>query len=168
MVSGWEWFTWTRLTGTQINNLISYKEVYSSINKEYIHINSLYIDSISQDTGTYYMANFKDINIQFIEKFAYKRRDYIILNRIITNYSNTNKRLFKIGLIDSSACNCDFSPQELNHLFWACPLQRQKIYYSLKQLKLQEPFSIEYLLENIGKKIGKKKLLLLYANLFVK
>jgi len=59
-------------------------------------------------------------------------------------------------LSESPVCNCGFSPQNLNHLFWACPLliaQRQKIYYYLKQLKHRNLFSIKYLLGNISKTI---------------
>jgi len=71
------------------------------------------------------MTNFRDINVQFVEKFAYKRKNYITLIRIITGYMNTNNRLFKIGFIDLPTCNCgsiNFVPQNLNHIFWACLL----------------------------------------------
>jgi len=45
------------------------------------------------------MTNFKDIKIQFIERLAYKRRDFVTLIRIIIGYMNTNNRLFKMGII---------------------------------------------------------------------
>jgi len=73
-----------------------------------------------------------------------------------SGYTNTNKRLFRIGFVVSPDCNCGYSPQDLNHLFWACPLlgeQRQKLCSRLRQLKLQSPFSIEYLLGNINKSV---------------
>jgi len=144
------------LTGTQIANLVSYKEVYNSIHEEYLLIDSRVIDSISRGTGTNYMTNFNDTKIQFIERLTHKRKDCIILTRIITGYMNTNKRLFKMR-VDSSDCVCGFSPQDLNHLFRACPLlndQRQRLYHCLIQLELQHPFSIEYLLRNINKTIA--------------
>jgi len=62
-----------------------------------------------------------------------------------------------MGLIDSPACKCGFVSQDINHLFWACPFlvnKRQKLYKSLRQYNLQDPFSIEYLIGNIGKKIA--------------
>jgi len=46
------------LKGTQVENLVSYKEVYSSMHEEYLLIDSGVIDSISRGTGTYYMTNF--------------------------------------------------------------------------------------------------------------
>jgi len=115
-----------------------------------------YINYIHQGTGAYYMNNFKNIKINFIEKLAYKRREYTrILTRIITGYGNTRLRLFKMGLIESPVCKCDYEIQDINHPFWAYPLlanQRQSLYKSLRQSKLQDPFSVEYLIGNIGKK----------------
>jgi len=72
--------------GTPVNNLISYKEIISSLAKEYKSIDLYFIDNISQGTGSYYMYNFREINIKFIKKLAYKRRDYILLIRIISIY----------------------------------------------------------------------------------
>jgi len=37
--------------GTQIKNLISYIEVYSSLNEKYLQIDYMFIDSISHGTG---------------------------------------------------------------------------------------------------------------------
>jgi len=69
-----------------------------------------FINNISQGMGSYYMNNFRDIKIKFIEKLAYKRRDYIVLMRIISEYYNTNYRLFRMGVVESPACNCSFPP----------------------------------------------------------
>jgi len=142
------------LTGIQTNNLVSFKEVISSFNKGYEMINFTFIDNISEDTGAYYTNNFRGINTRFIEKLAYKRREYTILIRMVIGYGNTNNRLFKMGLIDSPACNCDFVPQDLNHFFGDCPflrIQRKKLYRLLRQRNLQDPFLIEYLLGNLDK-----------------
>jgi len=54
------------------------------------------------------MNNFRDINIKFIEKLAYKRREYTILIRVISGYANTKNRMFKMKLVDSLACDCGF------------------------------------------------------------
>jgi len=67
--------------------------------------------------------------VQFIDKLAFKRKDAVILIRIISGHMNTNNRSFKMGLIESLDYN-GFSSQDLNYLFWACPLlteQRQKL-----------------------------------------
>jgi len=102
------------------------------------------------------MNNFRKINIKFIEKLAYRRREYTSLFRIISGYANTQYRLFRMGVVDFPACSCGFLIQDLN-LFWACPIldnQRKKLYHSLKICKFQSPFSVEYLLDNINKRIA--------------
>jgi len=55
------------------------------------------------------MKNFREIKINFVEKLAYKRREYVILIKIITEYVNTCNKLFKMGFIDSPASKCGFS-----------------------------------------------------------
>jgi len=145
------------LTGAVLNNLLSYKELVSSIRHDYIKIDKLYIDSVSQGTGAYYMNNFNNLKVNFVEKLAYKRREYTILSRIITGYGNTRLRLYKMRRIESPACNCGYESQDINHLFWSCPLlanQRQSLCVSLRQIKLQDPFSVEYLIGNLGKKVA--------------
>jgi len=81
-----------------------------------------------------------------------------MLSKIITGYGNTRLRLYKMRCIESPACNCGYESQDLNHLFWACPLlanQRQSLCESsLRQIKLQDPFSMEYLIGNLGKKVA--------------
>jgi len=52
---------------------------------------------------------------------------------------------------------CDFPSQDLNHLFWACPIldnQKQRLLNFLIACKLQSPFSVEYLLGNMNKRIA--------------
>jgi len=47
--------------------------------------------------------------------------------------------------------------QDINHIFWACPIlvkERKEMYEILRKLKLQDPFSIEYQLGNLNKKIA--------------
>jgi len=77
------------------------------------------------------MTNFRNIKVQFVERLVQERREYVTLIRCITDYVNTNKRLYKMGVVNSPDCGCGFYPQDLNHVFWACPLllaQRQKLY----------------------------------------
>jgi len=145
------------VNGNQVENLVSYKEVFSFLHEEYDRIDSLFIEHISQGTGMYYTSKFRDVKVKFVDKLVTSRRDAIALLRILSGYTNTNNRLFKMGIADSPDCNCGYSPQDLNHLFWACPLlieQRQKLCLRLHQLKLQNPFSIESLLGNINKEVA--------------
>jgi len=60
-------------------------------------------------------------------------------------------------LVESSIYKCNTINQDINHIFWACPTlarERKEMYKSLRELKLQDPFSIEYLLDNLNRKIA--------------
>jgi len=145
--------------GITLENTVSFREIISALEREYKNIDVLSIDRISRGTGSYYMSNFREINVKFLEKLTYKRRGLTTLIRVLLGYSNTYKRLFKMGLVNSPACPCGFQSQDLNHLFWACPNlndQRRKLLRSLYTYKLQSPFSLEYLLGNINKGIASK------------
>jgi len=135
------------VNGTQVENVVSYKEIFSSLHDEYRRIDLGFIEHISQGTWTYHIDNFSDIKVKFLKKLI-KRKDAIAFIRIISGYINTNNRLFKMGIVRSPDCNYDYTPQDLNHLVWVCRLlieQKQKLCPRLYQLKLQNPFSIEYL-----------------------
>jgi len=60
------------LSGVELNNLVSYKKIVNSLWQDYINIDKLYINHVSQGTGVYYMNNFNNLKIDFIEKLAYK------------------------------------------------------------------------------------------------
>jgi len=60
-------------------------------------------------------------------------------------------------LVDSPMCKCGRDIQDVNHMFWAYLIlvsERNKMYGIFRSLKLLDPFSIEYLLGNINKKIA--------------
>jgi len=106
--------------------------------------------------GKYYLNNFPDIKFKYIRKISSKREDCKSLNRLVTGYPYTRVFLHRMYLVESSICKCETANQNINHVFWACPLlggERKEIYKSLRELKLQDPFSFEYLLGNLNKKI---------------
>jgi len=107
--------------------------------------------------GVYYLNNFLDIKFKFLRKISRKKKDCESLNRLVTGYFYTRAFLFKMRLVDFPRCKCDNEIQDINHVFWSCPIlfnERRKIYDVLKDFNLQDPFSVEYLLGNINKKIA--------------
>jgi len=53
--------------------------------------------------------------------------------------------------------DCGEISQNLNHIFWTCPLLNEKrdvMYKILRELKLFDPFSLEYLIGNLNRKIA--------------
>jgi len=62
-----------------------------------------------------------------------------------------------MGVKDSSECLCGEIVQNINHVFWACPflnMERGRLLTVLRSLNLFDPFSIEYLIGNINKKVA--------------
>jgi len=75
---------------------------------------------------------------------------------MVTGYPGTNVSLYRRQLIDSPGCLCGEAFRDLNHIYWACPIldfEREKLKIMLRKLNLYNPFSVEYLLENLNKKI---------------
>jgi len=65
--------------------------------------------------------------------------------------------MFKMRLTESPSCCCGEAIQNLNHIFWACPIlesERSKLLSLLRTLNLFDSFSVEYILGNINKKIA--------------
>jgi len=137
------------------NNNISYEEIISSLKPLYKYIDSESFLLRSGKVGSYYFNNFNNINIETAKKFTKNGTDCKILIRIVTGYSGTNLYLFKRQLIDSPRCPCGEAAQDLNHIFWACPIlnvERERLIILLRKLQLFDPFSIEYVLGNLNKK----------------
>jgi len=54
--------------GISVNNSVSFKKIISSLGSDYKNIDSLFIDRISQGTGSYYMNNFREVGIKICGK----------------------------------------------------------------------------------------------------
>jgi len=146
------------LGGTPYNNNITIRELSSSLRKEYDKIDKKFIFEENKAlVGKYYINYFPDIKFKFVRSISKKKKDFKNLNRLVTGYSYTKLFLYKMNLVDSPNCACDTDIQDINHIFWACPLlinDRKAMCKILRKLELQDPFSIEYLLGNLNGKIA--------------
>jgi len=150
------------------NNLISCKEISSSLTPEYREIDTKFYFAEVGSAGSYFLKNFCDMEIDKIKNLTKNREDCKMLIRIITGYPGTNSYLlililtnsyyiFKIRVKDSPECLCETVTQDMNHIFWACPLlrvERGRLLTVLRILNLFDPFSIKYLIGNINKKVA--------------
>ncbi|XP_036141245.1 uncharacterized protein LOC118645052 [Monomorium pharaonis] len=146
------------LIGEVVDNQITYSEIISSLKNSYAQINLDYLHSINIGTGNYYMNSFANINVNTLSKFGLSRKHQCILIRVITGYPYTNSVKKKFGLRESMDCKCGFEAQDSNHIFWACPNyndSRRVLYGKLLDYKCQTPFSIEYIISVINKRIAK-------------
>jgi len=145
------------ISGELWNNLICHGEISSVLSSLYRDIDYEFFFSESEVTGSYFLKNFCEINLNLIKKFIKSPADCMLLTRIVTGFPRTNSYLFKMKVTTSPGCCCGAELQNLNHIFWACPMlnyERRKLLILLRALKLFDPFSIEYLIGNLNKKIA--------------
>jgi len=159
------------VNGEEWNNCISCREIFSFLSPVYMDFNSAFFHS-EIESGSYFLKNFSDTNLNLVRKFSKRSEDCKLLTRIVTGFPKTNSYLFKLNVVTSPGCRCGAEFQNLNHFFWACPLlteEKRKLFVLLRSLNLFDPFSIEYLIGNINKKIGninkKNTILLRFAGI---
>jgi len=143
--------------GEYWKNDVTYKEITSSLKSIYENMDSRFFFSESKMVGSYFLKNFSNISIKTVRRSTKEKLNCEILSRMITGYSKTRSFLFKAQLIDSPNCECGYPVQNLNHIFWACPIlafERERLLSLLRNLNLLDPFSIEYLFGNFNKKIA--------------
>jgi len=107
--------------------------------------------------GGYFLNNYPELKFKYIRKISRRKNNVGCMVRLVTGYSFTKVYLYKMGLADTTKCSCNFEYQDINHIFWACPLlkeDRKVMLDVLRALKLQDPFSVEYLLGSLNKKIA--------------
>jgi len=145
------------IRGELWNNNISCSEIISSFNLEYANIDNSFYLAGNNTVGSYYLNNFREININYVRKIVFRKEDCVILTRLITGYPMTRAYLFKMNVVDSPECHCGERVQTINHVFWACPIlesERLKLLKLLRNLKLFDPFCIKYVMGNLNKKIA--------------
>ena len=140
--------------GLRLGNRVSYKQCIECLRNMYEIIDSSHFNKINHNTGLYYENNFSGLTLKFLLKIKDKGVKKIFL-RIIAGYAFTNVRKEKMKLLSSAMCNCGYETQDINHIFWACPLltsSRKNLIDGLRKQGLQDPMSIEYLFNNLKEK----------------
>jgi len=97
------------------------------------------------------------VKFGFLRRISKNKGDFGMLIRIITDYLMIKAYLFRMNIVDFPSCKYGELIQSINYIFWACPLlefERFKMYRVLRELNMLNPFSIEYLMGNLNKKIA--------------
>jgi hypothetical protein len=125
---------------------------------DYHKIDKGHLDTYNINTGKYYLENLGDIGVNKLSKYKLNKNIFGKLIRIITNSAFTNETKYRVKISESPSCTCGSEIQSINHLFWACPIllkERKILIKSFLKQGLQLPLSIEYVLNNLNKKIMK-------------
>jgi len=78
---------------------------------------ALKVSSSEKESDKYYVNNFNDFKVDFVDSLCSNKIECTWLIKIISGCANTNQCLYRLGLIDSPKCMCDFEDQDLNYLF---------------------------------------------------
>ena len=138
--------------GIVANNKVSFKHCIECMRPKYKLLDSNHFEKISPDTGNYYVNNFRGITLNSLKKFK-KKNLKSSMTRIIAGYPFTNSRKLKLGLAVSADCGCGHKDQDMNHIFWSCPIfntDRDKLLHGLRKYGLMDPFSLEYVINNMN------------------
>lgn len=103
------------ISGTILNNKVSFKDCLDEIREEYKTIDINYVNLISP--GRYFTEFYNNFSFRDIYKFKCNKETQGIILRIISGYTFTNKLKNKIRIADSGACN--FHNKTYNYIFWA-------------------------------------------------
>lgn len=134
---------------TTINNKVDFRQVVSSLVRNYETLDDYLKDSLNLNAGVYYLQDSDRIDIRQIKKLRLNRDDGCTLSRAITGYAYTNQLKYKIGVNDSPDCDCGFTLQDINHIFWNCQLNsgpRVDLINSLSKKNLFPLFTIKHVL----------------------
>lgn len=104
------------MSGLPINNRVDARQLVSFLTEDYSEGEESFLDSLNKNVGSFFMDNFIDYNLHFIQGFGLSRPDLCRLLRILTGYAFNNHYLCRIGVLESPACECGFMDQDLNHV----------------------------------------------------
>lgn len=83
----------------------------------------------------------------WFSKFTLSKAATSIITRMRLGHVCTPEHLAKLGIVDSSACECGAVPCDLNHIVFACPMYDRSLFlYQLSQLSVPFPISVPPLL----------------------
>lgn len=74
------------------------------------------------------------------------------VNRSRANHYNLNSSLYRVNIVSSPACQCGFSDQNLDHIFWHCPEfteDRKNMINKLSLLGHKVPYNIKTFLRTL-------------------
>lgn len=108
-------------------------------------------DNISQlkEEGTskglnYFKRIFKPSTKPWFSGFNLNREKIVFISRCRSKHFSLRESLFKINVVESSACDCGHDLQDLNHILWQCPLGEE--HYSLVEqlikMKQHPPYDV--------------------------
>jgi len=80
-------------------------------------------------------------NKPWFHQLSIPRDQIVLISRIRSNHYNLNASLFRKNIVNSSACDCGDSYQDINHIIFYCSQTRQHNHHLIYYLKRLDPFA---------------------------
>ncbi|KYN03014.1 hypothetical protein ALC62_06108 [Cyphomyrmex costatus] len=124
-------------TGLPLNNKISLSEISITQRLQYRELDDRFRECFKLSTGEYYINRFNNLKITQVKNLmkGEKRANLVLVSRLVTRYMCIKERLFRMKMVESPVCMCGEHPQDINHIFWACPLTKDIRMNFIKILK---------------------------------
>jgi len=104
------------------------------------------LEDAFREKGIHYFSYFYQCSPKpWFYLYSLCREQIVTINRIRSNHYNLNYSLFRKNIIDSAACPCGDSRQDVNHVIFHCRLTRHKskrLLTFLLQHGASQPFNL--------------------------
>lgn len=103
----------------------------------------------------YFQRHYSTSNHPWFKELALDREIVAMICRCRGNHYSLNESLKKNGVVDTTACECGYDPQDLNHVIWQCTSQkfqelRSSLVGKLMKLKQVPPYDINPFLSGLN------------------
>lgn len=137
--------------GSKVPFRILYTDVYSELSLLSKVRFENYLKVAARNKGTSYYEFFHSITDKpWFGGSSLNRNEITLISRIRSNHYNLNYSLNRKNIVDSPACPCGDSVQDINHMVFYCPLVRheaQPLVHFLKKYFPLAPLNILPLLK---------------------
>jgi len=125
---------------------IPHTDLYSSIKSSMEHGFRSSLEDAFRVKGIHYFSYFYQFSPKpWFYRYSLSRGQIVTINRIRSNHYNLNYSLFRKDMVNSCACSCGDSRQDVNHVIFYCRLTRYKskrLLSFLLQQDASQPFNI--------------------------
>lgn len=106
-----------------ITSPIPHNDFYSVSLSHLQSITSEILSNQANSTGKQHFDLYPTFSSKsWFHKTYFSREEIVTVCRIRSNHYNLNSSLYKYKIVSSPACNCGNPIQDINHVFWYCPL----------------------------------------------
>ncbi|XP_074107219.1 uncharacterized protein LOC141532670 [Cotesia typhae] len=137
---------------------IPYNDLVTNSKEKTINRTVEFLKEAGKQKGVHYFSFiFKETKKPWFAEYDMPRKVITTFIRMRLNHYNLNSSLHRKNFIESSACPCGSPDQDLNHIFFKCPIyqdQRKMLNNILSKLYNPAPTDITPLLANPSNKIA--------------